>query len=566
MMFNTGKFTCSKKFLPVFKRLIFVILALFLISGVFFFNSNAQQANAATYSFEPSSGNLIQGCTYNLQLMIDASGENSNAADLEVSYDPNEIEIIDSIPDIPGIQINGGNAYEVYFYNKVDPAIGKIQLAGGSFIGTLTSKKVYGIIEFKTKPGITAAQFTIFFNGAGATLDSNIADTVTSLDLLTGVTNGSYTFSSGSCVQDETPPSITFNNPKNGQVNVPLDSNIEIWITDDMSGVDLDTLVFIVNGVEYPVTSPRVTYSGDPLNYLFTIDPIDDFPADESSTIRVIVSDYAGNKSNKVIVFNLPEGICECLKCEDCSSIDSANSGTGDYCDPGVGPCTEKIVNYIDDPNLFNNTILEGSWLSRLINDLGLAGTMASLAGLPLILSLLLSLLPYLSLLYASGFLQDIWALIMGKKKKPWGIVTNAEDDKPIPFAIVTAAYVESNALIKRVLTDTEGRYALDVEAGSYLIEVRKSSFEKTQATIMINEGDKKYVRDFELYPVGAKVLDKPIDKEENEKEKMKIKSLWWERFRTRMKVIWKYLKVVLFIVGFISSILAVIIRTNLFN
>ena len=296
------------------------LLGLLIIGLVVF---NPLNIMAASFDFNPSSTEFTAGCRNGINIMADATGRDSNAADIELYYNPSEIDIIDSIANIPGTQIKPGEAYETYFGNEVNNTTGRIRLAGASFVSSLNARKVFATIEFTSKPGITTTSFAIKFDGVGATLDSNIADASTSDDLLSSVTNGTYTFKTGNCTADRIPPVITFQSPPKFGVNIPLDQNVTIKITDNQSGVDLTKTTIEINGDIYTISSPEVTYTGSLLNYTFTINPRNNFFSDRESTIRVTTSDLAGNRSADTNTFNIPIPILKETICPD-----AVNGGT----------------------------------------------------------------------------------------------------------------------------------------------------------------------------------------------------------------------------------------------
>jgi hypothetical protein len=275
---------------------------------VLFWTLGTQAASAATISMSPAAAAFERGCVRSLVIQIDASGESSNAADMRITYDATQVNIIDSNPDVAGTQVKPGTAYESYFYNDVNTSSGVITLAAGSFVGTLTSQQPFATINFTSTPSATASAFNISFSGVGDTLDSNVADAATSNDLLTGVTNGNYTFVSGPCAADTQAPQVQFLSPTNGQRGVAPDANVTVRITDNQAGIDLTTVQIVVNGVVYRVGDPQVSYEGGPTNYTFTVNPDENFPSNTPSSVAVIVEDTAGNSRNSQIIFNQPAG------------------------------------------------------------------------------------------------------------------------------------------------------------------------------------------------------------------------------------------------------------------
>jgi hypothetical protein len=284
------------------KPLKLIVVSLITIGFSTLFLGTAQ---AATFNMDPSVQVFERGCTRTLTLLINATGESSNAAEVEINYDPAQIQIIDSNSGASGIQVETGDAYEAYVFNEVDTLNGTIKVAGLSFIQNLNSQKVFARINFQSTLAASATQFDIRFDGVGDTFDSNIADSNTNLDLLTSVTDGNYTFVNGVCNADTVGPGITFISPQNNQTGVSGSSNLIVRLTDNSSGIDLNTVEFIVNGQLYRPSSPEVSYVGNSLDYTFTINPTD-FPENQASTVVVRADDNSGNSSNRQIIFNMP--------------------------------------------------------------------------------------------------------------------------------------------------------------------------------------------------------------------------------------------------------------------
>jgi len=291
---------------------------------------------ASSFGFNPSSKQFLEGCKSVLSVEIDPATSQSNAADIEIKYNPSQITILDSVADIDGVQIKPGNAYESYFGNEVDTNSGIIRLAGGSFTGSLKTKKTFASIEFQSKTGVVNTQFQIRFDGAEATLDSNIADVSTSRDTLSSVTNGSYTFTSGPCQADNQPPTVVFENPQEYSSGYDVNGFLNIRITDNQSGLDLNTLQIFINGETYKANDPEVTYTGAPLNYVFVIKPRKPLSADQQSVAQVIAFDLKGNKRNSEIVFNIPPKVKEELICPDPNLVDTDKDGTPNISDPDI--------------------------------------------------------------------------------------------------------------------------------------------------------------------------------------------------------------------------------------
>jgi len=106
---------------------------------------------------------------------------------------------------------------------------------------------------------------------------------------------------------DNTPPWVTNASPYNGQTNYPLDGDVEFHLNDDLSGVDINTVIATVDGVDYSLTGPYFfNYSGDVFDYFIEIDTVADFPDQTEITISVYGCDVAGNCKTTVWRFNKP--------------------------------------------------------------------------------------------------------------------------------------------------------------------------------------------------------------------------------------------------------------------
>jgi hypothetical protein len=259
-----------------------------------------------TFALSPASGTYIRGCTQAVDIAINVVSGQSNAADAILTYDTSKIEIIDALPSIPGIQILPGNAYESYAGNSVNTTTGEIKLVGYSSTSTLQVAATFATIYFKAKPIASNGALIFTFTGSNpyTTLDSNIADATTAYDMLTGVTNGAYTFTAGSCISDTTPPTIAFVSPTHLASNVAPNATVTIKVSDTGAGISLPTLQVAINGVVYTSSSPELSAAGSPASYTITITPNTPFPTNAPSVISVSIEDMAGNKKNANISVN----------------------------------------------------------------------------------------------------------------------------------------------------------------------------------------------------------------------------------------------------------------------
>ncbi|MEI7740978.1 MAG: hypothetical protein WCJ29_00565, partial [bacterium] len=254
------------------------------IFGLFFLFIAAE---AQAGSFTIGSGAFKEGCPISVPIIINTASIQSDAANIIIHYNPNEIEILDSSASQNGIQIAPGSAYSIYADNFVDPNAGLIRLTGFSIGMQISGSGLFGSIPLQSKPGITSSNITVEFV-PGSTLDSNIAEFLTSDDVLTSVTDSALTFVPGPCTADTRPPAVSLISPANAASNIALNSSVSFHITDNQSGVDLDSLRVDVNGTVYTKTGANTfTYAGTPLNYTITVNPATDFPANAEVVVRV---------------------------------------------------------------------------------------------------------------------------------------------------------------------------------------------------------------------------------------------------------------------------------------
>jgi hypothetical protein len=411
--------------------------------------------SAATFEFSPSNNEFKSGCVSNLDILIDTGGKESNSADIEISFDPDQIQILDSMENIDGVQIKPGNAYETYFGNVVDQAKGKILLAGGSFTTGMIGKKTFASIQFKSKEGVLRANFDIKFDGFGSTLDSNIAESDTSDDLLSQVKNGKYSFSKDVCQKDLEPPKINFLNPSAYQKSLDINSQISIQITDNLSGVDLSNTIFIINGEIYKASDFEVQSSGNSLNYTFIITLRKPLPIDAFSTIIVQTQDLSQNKSQSSIVFNLPKKDTEEIICfvESSTPPDSNN-----YTDQiqnlksNKGQSLFSSESFVYRNNLTSQAIIKSLSAGRYFDT-------------PL------KTLEYFSLFALAFLILSLIGLILAFKRRVVDGVALDKNNLVIDFCMLKAIDIVTNRVVDTTETDKYGNYKFHLFPGVYNIK-----------------------------------------------------------------------------------------------
>jgi hypothetical protein len=504
---------------------IFIFTALLGATGLFAF---ASTASAATFEFSPTSASYPAGCQRTLEIYVDVTGETSNAADLIFNYNADQVTVQNVL---------AGEAYQTFYSEapQVNGTVGSVRMTAFSVSAPVTSRLIFARINFTSAPDATTATFTIQAV-LGNTLDSNIADTNTSQDILTSVTNGSYTFQSGACLVDLTPPTITFVSPTSGQPDFPLNSPIQVRLEDAGLGIDISSMLIIINGVSYTSNSPGVSITGNPQNYLVTIQPAEPLPGDAASSIAVSVSDYSANNASRQNIFNVPG---------------ATEPGEEEPEEPGEEPAETPttvpdpvvvvIETLINSPISFINTPFAGTIVEQVFQELGTAGTLATL-------SLAVNILPLLALLNAPGLIFNLITIFFGfKPRRPWGLVLDRNTERPIPYAVCRVFIAGSLTLLAQTVSDSEGRYGFSLASGRYRLEVSAQGYVKFVGEIVIREGESTYVMDVKLSKGVVGVT---------------VSSLWRKLFRGIGKV-WVAVSPYVFIFGFVLAIVNLALNPN---
>ena len=443
---------------------------------------------AASFKFIPPSKQFLSGCNSSINIAVDTENRNSNAADIEFYYNPSEITILDSVSNIANKQIKPGDAYESYFGNIIDENTGKVVLTGGSFVTNLNGNKTFATIEFQSKPGVTSTNFTIKYDGAGATRDSNVAEAATSDDLLTSIGNGSYTFTTGNCVADTEPPKIFFQNPKNYDLGVALNNNLVIKITDNQSGVDLNNLVFTINGDNYKATDPEVSYVGNLLDYTFTINPRNDFYPDKASSVLVNARDIAGNKSSDQIVFNIPPAV---IKTQLCPAVSVPGSETNTALPsfpflPRTGGFSGEVYTERLNQEAIDESLSQSDFITQI-------------SGKPILnnwffANFFKASLRTLQLLSFIGVLIFIISVILILLNRKYRLINSTAVDKSSLQNLVNCEISLYNCtdfnLLSKSKTDINGNFSFKVRPGSYLLQIKNDEFINYQEIVLVPEKD----------------------------------------------------------------------------
>lgn len=154
-------------------------------------------AMAATLSFDPASGVINKGCEISIKISLDTQGVQTDGTDVIVLYTPAQLSVSTS-------QITNGTIYPEYPGNSVDPS-GKISISGISSVSSpFSGTGTFATIKFNVASTLAVdtkvnLNFDFDPNNKTKTTDSNVVERGTIADVLSAVTNGSYSVGSGSC-------------------------------------------------------------------------------------------------------------------------------------------------------------------------------------------------------------------------------------------------------------------------------------------------------------------------------------------------------------------------------
>lgn len=272
----------------------------------------SEASGDAYFRLSPNQAHFLVGETFYLDVMINTMGHDTDAADVILSYDDEYIELLDGMPSVPGLQAEPGDAYQFYPGNVVDEATNMISITGFSVaepLNTGTSEVLFARLHFKALKATskTPVSFEFIPWGAdytfipGSSIETNIAESVTSQDILKYVESGEYSIGG-----DTNPPDVIAVTPSDGQNNTIPTTPIDLKILDGESGVDLDTVAVTINGDTYTVDGAHpFGFAGNPFEYHLSIDRGFPFNYGQVYDIMVTASDFAGNETTEVFTFTV---------------------------------------------------------------------------------------------------------------------------------------------------------------------------------------------------------------------------------------------------------------------
>lgn len=170
------------------------LLTIFIFALIFIF-ANPVLASAATLTLIPNTGTFNRGCSFSLNVDLDATGVQTDGTDAILRYDPTRFT---------ATSVASGTIYPDYPGNSIDTQTGKINISGlASPDQAFSSKGTLATVNFialqGAPTGTTQVTFDFDPNDKTKTTDSNVVERGTIADRLDSVTNGTYTVGTGAC-------------------------------------------------------------------------------------------------------------------------------------------------------------------------------------------------------------------------------------------------------------------------------------------------------------------------------------------------------------------------------
>lgn len=157
-----------------------------LLSTIYYLLSTpAFAASSATLALSPSAGSFALGTPFDVGIYLNTNGAKVDGVDVKLIYEPAKLEaqqitpVTSIFPDFPT--------------KRIDAAASKITISATATAGSPYSNTTPTKIASITFKPLTSGTTTVKFDFTpGATTDSNVVENQTNLDILTSVTDATY--------------------------------------------------------------------------------------------------------------------------------------------------------------------------------------------------------------------------------------------------------------------------------------------------------------------------------------------------------------------------------------
>lgn len=176
------------------------------------------------------------------------------------------------------------------------------------------------------------------------------------------------------------------------------------------------------------------------------------------------------------------------------------------------------------------------------------------------------------------GFLTRIGNLLLSlpfrRKRRPWGIVYDSETKEPLDPAHVVIYNTETNEVVDTKITDIHGRYGFLLSSGMYRMVVQKTNYEFPSRKLPQSHSDGVYDDLYfgEVFTIAndekdsVVVFNIPMDKVADDWNQQEKKRMGITDWFTRNSKLWSTISMIIFVLGFLFSVYALIVAPNVWN
>ncbi len=176
------------------------------------------------------------------------------------------------------------------------------------------------------------------------------------------------------------------------------------------------------------------------------------------------------------------------------------------------------------------------------------------------------------------GFATRVTNLVLSipfyRKRRPWGVVYDAESKQTIDPAYVVVYNADTNEMIDTKITDINGRYGFLLPVGNYRMVAQKTHYQFPSQKLAGRQSDEVYGDLYfgETFSVTNDnkdtivTLNMPMDRLETDWNQEEKKRMGLFDFFVRNTKIWQSISLALFIIGFVFSLFAIVTSLNLWN
>jgi hypothetical protein len=277
------------------------ILATFLLIAVVFISQVTKQLDSitllvqpstqlaavtqqATLSLSPSTNSVSVDGTFDVNILLNTGGQSTYGVDINrLNFDKNILQVVDMNSSIAGTQITAGTLMLTTMMNSVDNTLGTVQFSQvpwdqANSKPTTFSNNAQGTLATVRFRAIKVGTANVSFDfTSGSSIDSNISGIGS--DLLSSVSNGSYTVTAGNVV-DTTAPVISATSTS----GLTQSGATIKWTTDDLADSQVLYGKYSTNTTYPNNTTLNSTLTNSHTQILSNLEPNTDYYYKVSST------------------------------------------------------------------------------------------------------------------------------------------------------------------------------------------------------------------------------------------------------------------------------------------